>query len=217
VDSEDAQLSARWRALVGSGAAAVAAEAVLIAHWREPHRAYHTTAHLAAVLDRLDELAGAGVEVSPAVRLAAWLHDAVYDPRGIDNEARSAELATLLLTPMGVDRTTLAEVVRLVQLTAGHCPAPGDTAGAALCDADLAVLAGSPDDYRDYATAVRREYRHLRDSAFLRGRIGVVADLLGRPQLYATPAGRHRWEAAARANLAGELAALEAADVPGSR
>jgi predicted metal-dependent HD superfamily phosphohydrolase len=211
VDNEAARLSVRWRRLVGHGAPAVAAESVLIAQWRQPHRAYHTTTHLAAVLDRLDELAGDGADVSPAVRLAAWLHDAVYDPRRSDNEARSAELATALLTPLALDPTILGEVVRLVQLTVGHRPAPGDVAGGALCDADLAVLASSPDAYRDYAAAVRREYRHLPDAVFVQGRIVVVADLLGRPQLYATPAGRRRWEAAARANLAGELATLEAA------
>jgi len=178
--------------------------------WNEPHRVYHATAHLAAVLDRLDDLEGDGVEVTRAVRLAAWFHDAVYDPRRTDNEARSAALATALLRSGGVEATTVKEVVRLVLLTAGHRPGPGDAPGAALCDADLAVLAGRAPDYMAYAAAVRREYGHVPDPAFRQGRIDVLVDLLGRAELYATDAGRRRWEAAARANVAAELATLEA-------
>jgi predicted metal-dependent HD superfamily phosphohydrolase len=212
-DSSVVALEERWRQLVGSGAdpaAADAALAALLSRWREPHRAYHTTDHLAAVLDRLDELSIDGAEAGVTVRLAAWLHDAVYDPQAGDNEARSAALAFVVLGPLGFDARTIAEVARLVELTAGHRPAAGDTAGAALCDADLAVLAGSPDAYRAYAAAVRREYRHLSDEAFRTGRSHVLADLLARPQLYALAAGRRRWEAAARSNLAAELGALEA-------
>jgi predicted metal-dependent HD superfamily phosphohydrolase len=212
VDNVAAELDSRWRRLVGSGAGSLATKSSLMARWREPHRAYHTTTHLAAVLDRLDDLNNDGVEVGAAVELAAWLHDAVYDPRATDNEAASAALAAGLLAPLGFDEATVAEVVRLVQLTAGHRPAPGDTAGAALCDADLAVLAGPPDAYQAYATAVRREYRHLSDPAFRRGRSRVLADLLARPRLYATAAGRRRWEVTARANLAAELATLSSAE-----
>jgi predicted metal-dependent HD superfamily phosphohydrolase len=200
----DSGLVEHWRRLVGSGPDAVAAGTALLARWREPHRAYHTTAHLTAVLDRLDELPG----VTDAVRLSAWFHDAVYDPRATDNEARSAELAEAVLPPLGVAAGTVAEVARLVRLTAGHRPVDGDTAGAVLCDADLAVLAGTPEDYRAYAAAIRREYRHVPDGAFRTGRAAVLADLLDRLQLYNTPAGRRRWEAAARANMAAELTGL---------
>jgi predicted metal-dependent HD superfamily phosphohydrolase len=210
-DNDAAGLMVRWHRLVGSGAEADSVGSVLIERWDEPHRVYHATTHLAAVLDRLDDLEGDGVEVTRAVRLAAWFHDAVYDPRGTDNEDRSAALATALLPAAGVEVTTVKEVVRLVRLTAGHRPGPRDAAGAALCDADLAVLAGCPPDYLAYAAAVRREYRHVPEPAFRQGRSDLLVDMLGRAELYATAAGRRRWEAAARANLAAELARLEAA------
>lgn len=185
---------------------------MLLDRWAEPHRAYHTSAHLQAVLDRLDELAGDGVVVPDAARLAAWWHDVVYDPQRGDNEARSADLAAATLTYLGLESATVAEVVRLVGLTAGHQPAAGDIAGQALCDADLAVLGASPQDYQAYAAAVRLEYRHLPDAAFRRGRTAVLQGLLGRTELYATPPGRRRWEAAARANMAAELAELAGID-----
>ena len=63
-------------------------------------------------------------------------------------------------------------------LTAGHDPAPDDADGAVLCDADLAVLAGPPDAYVAYASAVREEYGHLSDAEFTAGRIAVLEHLL---------------------------------------
>ena len=203
-----AVLLQRWQLRVGSGPGALGAGTALLARWSEPHRAYHTAAHLAAVLGRLDRLAAAGTEVTDAVELAAWWHDAVYDVRRADNEARSAELAAAGLASLGWPAATASEVARLVRLTAGHRVEGGDPAGAALCDADLGVLGGAAPAYRAYVSAVRREYGHLDDDAFRHGRIAVLAGLLDRPHLYATTVGRRWWEAAARANVGGELAEL---------
>ncbi len=207
--SPPAGLIGRWCRLVGQGPAQVVAGQALLARWAEPRRAYHTLAHLTAVLDRLDGLAADGVDVVDATRLAAWWHDAVYDPERADNESRSAELAAATLSDLGVDAATVAEVVRLVELTAGHRAEPGDTAGGALCDADLAILGATPVDYLAYGAGVRCEYRHLSDQEFASGRSVVLRDLLARRCLFATSAGRRHWDSAARANMAAELERLE--------
>ncbi|KJY31830.1 HD domain-containing protein [Streptomyces katrae] len=165
----------------------------LLAAWAEPQRRYHTTAHLADVLARVDVLAAHAADPT-AVELAAWFHDAVYRPDRSENEERSAP--------------------RLVRLTVTHDPAPGDTNGEALCDADLAVLAGDPDHpddpaaYAAYAAAVRAEYAFVPDEAFRAGRAAVLRQLLALPRLFRTPYGAAHWEAPARRNLATELAAL---------
>ncbi len=195
----------RWRvACRGAGAAASdadidAAGVALRRRWAEPHRHYHGIGHLTAVLDVIDARGG-----SDQVRLAAWWHDAVYDPRaaGDANERASAELAGRVLGALGVPH---AEVVRLVLLTAGHDPAPGDAGGALLCDADLAVLARPQADYDAYAAAVRREYAHVPDAGFRAGRAAVLRRLLALPRIYRL---HGQWEDAARANLSRELAAL---------
>src|SRR5687767_4640444 len=103
------------------GDPAVAAD--LLRRWSEPHRRYHTLEHLQAVLAVVDEHADLAADAD-AVRLAAWYHDAVYEPFATDNEARSAALAPS------------EEVSRLVLLTAGHKVAVGDRNGALLADAD---------------------------------------------------------------------------------
>jgi len=179
--------------------------AAVVAAWSEPHRRYHDLAHLAAVLGLVGELGGAAADLD-AVRLAAWYHDVVYDSERSDNEQVSAQRARAGLRGLVTDER-LDEVERLVLLTAGHDPAPGDTNGAVLCDADLAVLAAPPESYAAYASAVRLEYGHLGDQEFTSGRIAVLEHLLALPTLYRTEAALP-WTDTARANLTAELTLL---------
>ncbi|RSS74738.1 hypothetical protein [Streptomyces sp. WAC06614] len=211
---ETEDLRARWRrTALAAGARRDPAPYAdrLLAAWAEPQRRYHTTAHLAAVLARLDTLVAhtdtAGVDVE-AVRLAAWFHDAVYRPDRSENEERSAALAERALPELGVDAARTAEVARLVRLTVTHDPAPGDTEGELLCDADLAVLAGDPPAYAAYVAAVREEYGFVPEDAFRAGRAAVLRQLLALPRLFRTPYAAAHWEAPARRNLAAELADL---------
>lgn len=197
-----------WTDALGTSPEVERAGRDLLARWAEPHRRYHDLTHLGEVLRALTTLTGGAPPPVPVV-LAAYAHDAVYDPRAADNEDRSADLAAALLGRLGLPAATVEGVRRLVRLTAGHEPAGDDDAGALLCDADLAVLASSPDRYRAYAEGVRAEYGHLVDDVFRRGRAAVLRGLAERPRLFATPRGRDLWEAAARQNLAAELAALE--------
>ncbi|MFE0046220.1 HD domain-containing protein [Streptomyces albireticuli] len=179
----------------------------LLRRWSEPQRRYHTVDHLTAVLDRVDELSAHAGDAD-TVRFAAWFHDAVYRPDRSENEERSAHLAERALPELGLDARRTAEVARLVRLTVGHDPAPGDRDGEVLCDADLAVLAGSPQEYAAYAAAVREEYGFVPDAAFREGRAAVLRQLLGLPALFRTPLGRSRWEPVARRNLTTELELL---------
>ncbi|WP_213454813.1 HD domain-containing protein [Rhizomonospora bruguierae] len=181
----------------------------LLDRWAEPHRHYHDTAHLAAVLAIVDRHAAAAPDPD-AVRLAAWCHDAVYDPAaaGDANERASAALAGHLLARLGVPVRVVAEVRRLVLLTAGHAAAPGDTGGALLCDADLSILAAEPAAYDRYAAAIRREYAHVPPEAYRTGRAAVLRRLLDLPALYRLPDLHAAWEGAARDNIERELATL---------
>jgi predicted metal-dependent HD superfamily phosphohydrolase len=197
-----------WAALAGDSATSRTEWAALVEAWSEPHRRYHDLAHLAAVLGLIGELADAARDAD-AVRLAAWYHDAVYDPESTDNEQVSAERARAGLRGL-VDDDRLAEVVRMVLLTASHDPAVDDADGAVLCDADLAVLASPPEAYAGYASAIREEYGHLSDEVFTAGRIAVLEHMLGLPRLYRSPAVPDEWTARARANLTAELSLLKA-------
>jgi predicted metal-dependent HD superfamily phosphohydrolase len=190
----------RWR-----GPGPIGAD--LLRRYGEPHRRYHTTEHLAAVLDHVDELADEAGDAE-AVRLAAWFHDAVYDPSRGDNEERSAVLAERMLADTDLPAVTVAEVARLVRLTTTHDPSDDDRNGAVLCDADLAILAAPPDRYAAYAASVREEYAAVPDDTFRAGRTEILRSLLELPALFRTAPARERWEAAARHNLQTELMLL---------
>lgn len=181
--------------------------AALLAAYSAPGRRYHDTRHLAEVLERIDELSAHGAELDhPAVRLAAWFHDGVYDGRP-GAEERSAAWAARAL-PRWVDRAVVDEVVRLVLVTEHHQPADDDGNGCALSDADLAILAAPPERYAEYAAAVRAEYAHVSDTDFAAGRSAILRDLLAKPHLFQTAHGRSAWEDRARANVERELADL---------
>lgn len=206
-----AALLDRWTALLGRVAAAGSADPApfgdeLLRRWSEPQRRYHTLSHLAAVLDVTDRLADEA-EDADAVRLAAWFHDAVYAPERSENEERSARLAERVLPEAGVPAALTTETARLVRLTTTHEAAEGDRNGAVLCDADLAVLGGTPAAYAAYAAAVREEYAFVPDDAFREGRAAVLQQLLDLPRLYRTPAAQSAYAVAARSNLLSELAA----------
>ncbi|HEX6234645.1 MAG TPA: hypothetical protein VFZ63_16070 [Jiangellaceae bacterium] len=202
------QLLDRWRRTIGDDADGLGRD--LLRRWSEPHREYHTTDHLRAVLDAVDLLADHATDPD-TVRLAAWFHDAVYNGRPGDDETASARLAAQALPATGLDAERVREVVRLVELTESHDAEQDDANGAVLCDADLAVLGGEPEEYAAYAAAIRAEYSHLRDRDFNRGRAEVLRRLLALDPLYRTPTGRTRWEATARRNITAELDLLSVA------
>lgn len=206
---------ASWTSLVGTSQQAGDRWAALVGRWSEPHRRYHGIGHLSAVLMFVDEYEHHAADPD-AVRLAAWYHDAIYDPRANDNEERSAALATNELGALGLSTQVIDEVVRLVRLTIGHDPADGDRNGAVLTDADLLVLASPPEAYVAYVNAVREEYAHVSDADFRTGRAAVLDGLSAAHRIYRLPE-LAPLEAHARRNLAAELSLLRPVQPAGPR
>jgi len=195
-----------------------AALADLAACYSGPDRHHHDLAHAVSVRRLIEELAtaedssaagGVGVDDLRVAALAAWYHDAVYDPTAADNEARSAELARAALVGLGVPPSVAEQVDRVIRLTADHRVDPADRAAAILLDADLAILGAPPAVYGRYAAGIRAEFAAVPDDRYRAGRRAVLEGLLARPQLYVTREGRRRFDAAARANLRREIDALD--------
>lgn len=180
----------------------------LEAAYAEPHRRYHTRAHIEACLGELAALDGVSASDRRVLEYAIWWHDAVYDPHRSDNEARSADLARKDLKQLGASPDEIDEVVRLILLTQGHEVAPGDGIGARLVSIDLSVLGAAEDVYDAYAQGVREEYAFVPDEAFRAGRAAILERFLDSPALYPDPGFRTRLEARARANLRREIARL---------
>jgi predicted metal-dependent HD superfamily phosphohydrolase len=208
-------LLTRWTAtlarLGASDGAGRAAGLDLLSRYAEPQRRYHDQRHLLEVLEAVDALAGSAAEPD-VVRVAAWFHDAVYDPQAGPgaNEEASARLAEDVLAGLELPGTLAARVGELVRLTATHEVAAGDGEAAMLCDADLAILGSDSGRYAEYAADVRAEYAFVPEEVFRPARAAILATFAAREQIYRTAAGTARYDARARINLAAELARLTA-------
>lgn len=181
----------------------VAAEAFARPFYTEGHRHYHTAAHVQAVIHSLRVR---GV-LTPALELAAWGHDLIYDPRAADNEQRSADVFGAWLAVQGADTGLQAEVRALI-LATRHTHPPSGRSEALFVDADLGILGASQGDFAVYDHAIRREYAHVPDDLYRAGRTRVLRHFLNRARLYTTPEFANL-EVQARVNLAGAVARLE--------
>lgn len=175
----------------------------IVEAYSQPHRYYHTLEHVAEMLKLAGRLAK--YAANPAdVFLAVWYHDAVYDPAAKDNEEQSAVFAVEELEKLSIPSAHVAELIRVTD----HKSEPRDADAAILLDADLAILGASEVRYNRYAADVRKEYAFVPEAAYREGRAKVLESFLARPRLYHTPALFADGEAAARENLAREVAVL---------
>ena len=199
------QWRATWRTL-GVGDADAGEFASLLARYDEPHRAYHTRRHLEECFGHWDAVRGEA-ERPGEVELALWFHDAVYDPRRDDNEARSAELAHAAATSAGVPEEVADRVAALVMATQ-HAAIPADGDPARIVDVDLAILGAPPERFDEYERQVRQEYAWVPAPLFRRKRRAILEEFVARPHLFSTPHFRLGVEPQARANLARSIASL---------
>jgi predicted metal-dependent HD superfamily phosphohydrolase len=186
-----------WASL-GLGAPEGLMQQLMVA-WAEPQRHYHTPQHLRECLALLDPALGLAQHPGK-VELALWFHDAIYDPQGKDNEARSADWAVEALAQAGANREVQQRVRALIMATCHDAEPEGDDAQL-LVDIDLAILGADPARFAEYDAQVREEYRWVPEAVYRVKRREVLAGFLARPMIYATERFRDRFEGRARENL----------------
>lgn len=200
----------RWRAFAAEfGLDADTREELgseLLVRHREAQRHYHTDAHVVDVLRQLEFL-NAPSEPTAVQALAAFFHDAIYDPERSDNEAQSAAWMQEQLAPFALPE--LADATTIILATATHViPDEAPAGTATFLDADLSILGSEPARYQAYAEQIRAEYSHIPDADYRSGRARVLEAFLERPFIYHTKRAREFWEDAARRNVTGECSAL---------
>jgi len=179
----------------------------LVAAYSTPGRYYHTLKHIDRILSTIQILQGYTNNL-PAVQLAAWFHDVVYDSQAQDNEERSADYASELLSNLGIPETIISTVTRLILNTKDHQAAVNDYDSQVLLDADLGILATDPVQYREYTHAIRQEYAWVAEEDYIRGRQQVLEGFLRRSHIYFTPLMSEFAEPCARGNIQGEIKSL---------
>jgi len=183
---------------------AAAWHARLLTAYAEPQRAYHTLQHLDECLRMFDEAKASGLIAKPdLIELALWFHDAVYDPKGSENEALSAQMAVEALG----DGETAREVARLIMLTKSHQPGIGAD-DAWIIDIDLAIFGQSPERVLEYERQIRQEYRWVEEAVYREKRAEILAAFLKRERIYVTDWAWERYEKKAKENLRALIRAL---------
>ncbi|MDX8527627.1 hypothetical protein RFM68_24300 [Mesorhizobium sp. MSK_1335] len=184
----------------------------LAALYQAEDRHYHGLAHIEAMLAQATEYRHL-LHDPEAIEAAIWFHDAVYDSRAKDNEAKSAALAESKLA--GRTRPErLARILAMINATATHQLPPFEDKNAAsdaalFLDMDLSILGAGPDIFDAYEKAVRLEYGWVEEPMWRAGRAAVLKSFLARPHIFHTSEFRQRFETRARTNLERSRAALE--------
>lgn len=183
----------------------------LRARYGEPQRHYHTWAHIGALL-RHFEIGHVRLHRPKPVLWALFWHDAIYDPTRKDNEEMSAQLL-IEEARSELSSDDLAFAAAIIRATATHELIEGlnwrDREDMSFfLDIDLSILAASPDAFAAYEANIRKEYAFVPDEKYKAARAAVLTKFLGRDRIYYTPVFLHAWEAKARTNLRGSIAAL---------
>ena len=178
----------------------------LQALYAEPARYYHNASHIVDCLREFDSPLVTAADPG-ALELALWFHDAIYDPKANDNEARSSALARACIADAG-GAIDLSERVRgLILATKAHDP--GCSADAPwMIDIDLSIFGRSEAEFDAYDSAIRAEYSWVGEPVFRERRAQILEEFLARPRIFTTAPFRTKYETTARANLRRSIARL---------
>ncbi|MBW4448117.1 MAG: hypothetical protein KME38_14930 [Spirirestis rafaelensis WJT71-NPBG6] len=177
---------------------------LLVEAYSSSDRYYHTLKHIYHVLKTIDNLQAYTRNLAN-VQFAAWFHDVVYDTKAQNNEEKSADYACELLSNLGIPPSNITAVACLIINTKNHQAAADDFDSQVLLDADLAILAANPVQYREYANSIRQEYAWVSEAEYIVGRAHVLERFLQRQRIYFTTLMFEVGEKPARCNLNAEI------------
>lgn len=178
--------------------AVTAAFAELEALYGQPWRAYHTIGHIAACLERFDEV----VEIlddADAVEMALWYHDAIYAISSPTNEADSAVLCEQRIGPYAAAAfaATVRDLILITDYPSDVCSADQ----AHMSDIDLHSFGLPWEAFAKDGRAVRAEYPARSDDDYIASQCRFMRTLMKNGHFYRSPFYKTHYEAQALANL----------------
>jgi predicted metal-dependent HD superfamily phosphohydrolase len=195
-----------WRE-IGATDDGLAVYRELVSLYSEPHRHYHNFSHIAGCLEEF-ESARASAQQPPAVELAIWFHDAIYDTHAADNEEKSAEMAMKRISDATGNADLCKSVRALVMATKAH-DAKLHPDAPLLVDVDLSIFGKSEERFWEYEAQIRREYDWVPEAVFATKRADILQRFLAREQIYSTRQFFKRYEKQARANIQASVQRLK--------
>lgn len=172
----------------------------VVKHYEENGRYYHTLRHIQNVLEIIHSLRDHAVDL-PAIKLAAWFHDLIYDARRTDNEMQSAVYAGNVLQELGVDAATITKVSSMIRATKHNRGCPDDVDCQIMLDADLATFASEWELQLEIEQAIRQEYAFVPEADYREGRQIILQNFLKRERIYCTGQMYAEREEIARKNI----------------
>lgn len=124
--------------------------------YEEPHRFYHTLAHIEDVLKQLHE---ADLLKHDELFLAAVFHDIIYDPRSSSNEEDSADYFLNAAKSSGLSNDQKSHIKQLILDTKTHKPTVAFSEE--FIKADLAILNASFDKLITYEKQIFKEFQFV--------------------------------------------------------
>ena len=179
----------------------------LVSAYEESQRKYHTIQHLAECLSLLERNLDLAMEPAE-VEISLWFHDAIYNVKATDNEARSAQWAGSELERAGVTPERIDRVKQHI-LATRHSALPEGQDQRLLVDIDLSILGAPRPRFEQYEAQVREEYSWVPGFLFRRKRRSILQEFLARSPIYNTPRLQGMLELQARENLAYSLQQLD--------
>lgn len=169
--------------------------------YTEPHRHYHTLAHVAWCLEWFDRYS-ALARFPDAVELAIWYHDIVYQPTKPDNEIMSAE-AFMHFAGMAHVSDDVSHLVFRTILASTHMKEDffDDPDCKLMLDLDLISLSFPWEEFVRANEQIRKEYSHVPENDYCVRKVLFFQSLLDRKQLYYTDVIRANHEEVARHNI----------------
>ena len=187
----------------------------LISRWNAKGRILHNTRHLIKTLARIDEIASTAHDPE-VLRVALWYQGAVLNrsfdvfQRGTDSDEQEFSAlyhARSRMETLGLSEDVISRIQELMMALFTHRADPSDMDAQVLIDADLGMLAASPQDFKRFRESLREECPDLCDTDYVRARRLAIKKILAREQIFHSPLAL-AWEESARANLEAESAKL---------
>lgn len=168
----------------------------------EPHRAYHTLAHIRHCLEEFRRVRET-LNNPNAIELALWFHDIVCVPLRQDNEERSVKLAEEVLWSSGISDKLIEQVGPLIMATKHNFPlSPKDPDAIMMADIDLSPLGVPANHFDDNSRRIRRELKMGDNKKSFEAQARFLLKLLERKQgIYRSDFFHEKYSVQARNNI----------------
>ncbi len=180
----------------------------IVLRYKEKSRYYHTLDHIFSCFNEFDEIRHMIIDPL-SFALGLIVHDIYYDPKKSDKEivGDSVQYVSYLCSKLNLSSDFEMRTRGIVQVS-DHKTPPKTIDEKFAVDIDLSILGQDEKVYDEYVQNIRKEYSHIGDEDFRKGRAEILQYFFDRSLkngIYYTQYFRDKYEKKARFNLSREI------------